>query len=77
MRFCDFLRHPVTVAACRSQLFQGMSKHINVNPNFYKTGGREHAEGHGESVIYDRQKLQLKHDDQKVLPGQKRLARKK
>jgi len=22
-----------------------MSKHINVNPNFYKVGGREHAEG--------------------------------
>ena len=59
-------------------LFQGMSKHINVNPNFYKTGGREHAEGHGESVIYDKQKLQMKHDNnEKVLPGQKRLAKKK
>lgn len=22
-----------------------MSKNINVNPNFYKVGGREHAEG--------------------------------
>ena len=58
-------------------LVEGMSKHINVNPNFYKTGGREHAEGHGESVIYDKQKLQMKPNDEKVLPGQKRLAKKK
>ena len=24
-----------------------MSKRINVNPNFYETGGREHADEHG------------------------------
>lgn len=36
-----------------------MSKHINVNPNFYKVGGREHAEGHGEAIPYDRQKAVL------------------
>ena len=34
----------------------GMSKHINVNPNFYKVGGREHAEGHGEAIAHDREK---------------------
>lgn len=31
-----------------------MSKNINVNPNFYKVGGREHAEGHGEAITPDR-----------------------
>jgi hypothetical protein len=36
-----------------------MSKHINVNPNFYKVGGREHAEGHGESIPHEEQKEQL------------------
>jgi hypothetical protein len=33
-----------------------MSKNINVNPNFYKVGGREHAEGHGEAMTHDRDK---------------------
>ncbi len=42
-----------------------MSKNINVNPDFYKTGGREHAEGHGESIPYDREKSTLNtHDNQ-------------
>jgi hypothetical protein len=36
-----------------------MSKHINVNPNFYKVGGREHAEGHGEAIIHKREKQTL------------------
>ncbi len=36
----------------------GMSKRINVNPNFYKVGGREHAEGHGEAIVYKRDKQQ-------------------
>jgi hypothetical protein len=54
-----------------------MSKHINVNPNFYKVGGREPSEGHGEAILYERQKQQLKLDNEKVLPGQKRLAKRK
>jgi hypothetical protein len=42
-----------------------MSKNINVNPDFYKIGGREHAEGHGEAVPYDREKQALNsHDNQ-------------
>ena len=36
-----------------------MTKHINVNPNFYKVGGREHAEGHGEAIPHEEQKEQL------------------
>jgi hypothetical protein len=37
-----------------------MSKHNNVNPNFYKVGGREHAEGHGEAIPHEQEKQQLK-----------------
>jgi hypothetical protein len=33
-----------------------MSKNNNVNPNFYKVGGREHAEGHGEAIEHEREK---------------------
>lgn len=59
-------------------LLECMSKHINVNPNFYKVGGREHAEGHGEAIVYDRQKQNVKTQNEKVLPGQKqRLAKRK
>ena len=36
-----------------------MSKHINVNPNFYKVGGREHAEGHGEAITHEEDKQQM------------------
>ncbi len=44
-----------------------MSKNINVNPDFYKVGGREHAEGHGEAIRYDREKSNLNtHDNQPV-----------
>ena len=58
--------------------FKDMSKHINVNPNFYKVGGREHAEGHGEAVVYDKQRVNVKTQNERVLPGQKqRLAKKK
>jgi hypothetical protein len=28
-----------------------MTKHINVNPNFYKVGGREHSEGPQKAVV--------------------------
>jgi hypothetical protein len=56
-----------------------MSKRINVNPNFYKTGGREHAEGHGEAIVHDREKQQMSHYNGygKVLPGQKSSAKRK
>ena len=53
-----------------------MSKHNNVNPNFYKVGGREHAEGHGEAIPHQQEKQQLntqgkrKKGDQ-PLPGNK------
>jgi hypothetical protein len=47
-----------------------MSKRINVNPNFYKVGGREHAEGHGEVVLHKREKQQMSR--QRVLPGSKK-----
>lgn len=36
-----------------------MSKNINVNPNFYKVGGREHSEGRDKGVNYDRQTQEL------------------
>jgi hypothetical protein len=54
-----------------------MSKHINVNPNFYKVGGREHAEGHGEAITHETDKQQLTQNgkrgakNRKVLPGHK------
>jgi hypothetical protein len=55
-----------------------MSKHNNVNPNFYKVGGREHAEGHGEAVPYEQEKQRLRQaQSERVLPGQKRSAKKK
>jgi len=52
----------------------GMSKRINVNPNFYKTGGREHAEGHGEAIIHKRQKQQL---NRKPAPARSAPSKKK
>jgi hypothetical protein len=36
-----------------------MSKNINVNPNFYKVGGREHSEGRDKGVNYERQTHEL------------------
>lgn len=53
-----------------------MSKHNNVNPNFYKVGGREHAEGHGEVIPHDREKQHLKtggshNRKNQALPGHK------
>ena len=36
-----------------------MTKHINVNPNFYKVGGREPSEGHGEAIPHEREKQQM------------------
>ena len=43
-----------------------MSKKINVNPNYYKTGGREHAEGDGEAIAYESEKQELaRHDEKK------------
>jgi len=37
----------------------GMSKNINVNPDFYKGGGREHSEAGDKAEVYDRQKQEL------------------
>jgi hypothetical protein len=51
-----------------------MSKKINVNPNFYKVGGREHAEGHGEVVIHKREKQQMK-SRERALPGSKKVTK--
>jgi len=54
-----------------------MSKHINVNPNFYKVGGREHSEGHGEAVRHQVEKQHLKEQKRnakgarRALPGNK------
>ncbi|HEV2722212.1 MAG TPA: hypothetical protein VG323_19495 [Thermoanaerobaculia bacterium] len=36
-----------------------MSKNINVNPDFYKVGGREHSEASDKGEVYDRQKAEL------------------
>ena len=36
-----------------------MSKKINVNPDFYKVGGREHSEASDKGEIYDAQKQAL------------------
>jgi hypothetical protein len=40
-----------------------MSKHINVNPDFYKVGGREHSEASDKAELYDRQKQELSSRD--------------
>jgi hypothetical protein len=40
-----------------------MSKHINVNPDFYKVGGREHSEASDKAELYDRQKQNLNAHD--------------
>ena len=48
-----------------------MSKKINVNPNFYKVGGREHAEGHGEAIPHKREKQKLA----ATLPGAKKTPK--
>ncbi len=53
----------------------GMSKRINVNPNFYKVGGREHSEGHGEVIIHKREKQQLSRG--RTMPGSKKAAPKR
>jgi hypothetical protein len=39
--------------------FEDMSKQNNVNPNFYKVGGREPSEGHGESIPHEQEKQQM------------------
>ena len=50
-----------------------MSKHINVNPNFYKVGGREHAEGadKGHSGNTNAHLGKGKRRGQQELPGHK------
>jgi hypothetical protein len=63
---------PRPAAACGSHRKQLMSKQNNVNPNFYKTGGREHAEGHGEAIPHDQEKKKMTE-----LPGSKKGPKKK
>ena len=43
-----------------------MSKNINVNPNFYKDGGREHTEGadKGDSRLEDKGAMSKSHETQ-------------
>lgn len=43
-------------AARSSQFLDSMSKNINVNPNFYKVGGRDHSEGPAEKQLATQQK---------------------
>jgi len=45
-----------------------MSKNINVNPDFYKVGGREHSEASDKGEVYDRQKQAL--SARYVAPGE-------
>ena len=40
-----------------------MSKNINVNPDFYKVGGREHSEASDKAELFDRQKQSLNAHD--------------
>ena len=44
-----------------------MSKNNNVNPNFYKTGGREHTDGSdkGDTKIEQKQKVVKNKDSKK------------
>ena len=53
--------------------FRNMSKHNNVNPNFYKVGGREHAEGHGEAIRHEVEKQHLKEQKRQGKTGRKPL----
>ena len=57
-----------------------MSKKINVNPNFYKVGGREPAEADGEAIVHDREKQKLaagKTAEENFIPGEAPVGQKK
>ena len=59
-----------------------MSKKINVNPNFYKVGGREPAEADGEAIQHDREKQKLAAGDksqgtENFIPGEAPVGQKK
>jgi hypothetical protein len=55
-----------------------MSKQINVNPNFYKDGGREHTEGadkgdsdlENKGAMTEQQKTQGKEGQRNFIPGE-------
>jgi hypothetical protein len=55
-----------------------MSKKNNVNPNFYKVGGREHSEGHGEAIPHDLEKQKFerasKRQGSKEAPASKKKS---
>jgi hypothetical protein len=57
--------------ARRSQIRTVMSKNNNVNPNFYKVGGREHSEGADKGDTRADQKQKLSKNKKQVLPGHK------
>jgi hypothetical protein len=48
-----------------------MSKNNNVNPNFYKVGGREHTEGADKGDTRADQKQKLAKNKEQALPGHK------
>jgi hypothetical protein len=62
-----------------------MSKKINVNPNFYKVGGREPAEADGEAIQHDQEKQKLatankrqgKEGQENFIPGEAPVGKKK
>jgi hypothetical protein len=59
-----------------------MSKKINVNPNFYKVGGREPAEADGEAIQHDKEKQKLTQGtkakgQQNFIPGEAPVGEKK
>jgi hypothetical protein len=45
-----------------------MSKQNNVNPNFYKVGGREPSEGDGAAIVHEDAKKIMREQE---LPGKK------
>jgi len=46
-----------------------MSKHNNVNPNFYNIGGREHTEGADKGDVRDDAKAQLANSKKDTAPN--------
>jgi hypothetical protein len=60
-----------------------MSKYNNVNPNFYKDGGRDHTEGPDKGDVHEepkqapeQQKRQGKEGQPNFIPGEKPVGEK-
>lgn len=51
-----------------------MSKNNNVNPNFYKTAGREHTDGPDDGVVREDHKQRMSQTNKKLeenfIPGE-------